>query len=286
MTDSSDVIDRLRQPEYTGDNRCIPCTAVNVAIAVALTAVVAVVSLPSAPIVLALSLAAIYFRGYLVPGTPTLTRRYFPDWLLAKFDKVPAPGDPVVGASGDEAADADAASAETEPVEPIDPESYFLEHAIVTPCITENGEEDLCLDEELKIAWRAEIESVRDGDRRSLVADFLETDPTAVSVDGSTDRAIARVDGRLAAQWESEAALIADLAGSRVLADFLPDWESHPIERRSRLASGLRAFVERCPSCDGPISIDAETVESCCRSHEVYAITCDDCETRVLEVAQ
>jgi hypothetical protein len=39
--------------------------------------------------VLAGSLALVYLRGYLVPGTPAFTKRYFPDWLLAWFDKTP-----------------------------------------------------------------------------------------------------------------------------------------------------------------------------------------------------
>ncbi|MFC4540963.1 hypothetical protein ACFO5R_03345 [Halosolutus amylolyticus] len=282
MVDSSHPLDRLRQPEYTGENRCIPCTIVNVVIAAVLSAVIALLSPPAAPIVLAVSLAAIYFRGYLVPGTPTLTKRYFPDWLLAKFDKAPEPGGPAVetretGTDGD---------APTDEFEPVDPETYFLDHGVVTPCTTPDGEEDLCLDDGLRTAWRAAIEEMRDADRRSQVADFLETDSEVLSLDVSGGNVVARIDGQLAAQWESDAALVADLASSRVLEDRLPDWEARPLEQRSQLASGLRAFVERCPTCDGPISIDAETVESCCRSHEVYAITCDDCEVRVLEVQQ
>ena len=30
---ASTLADRLRQPEYTGENRCTPCTVVNVVIA-------------------------------------------------------------------------------------------------------------------------------------------------------------------------------------------------------------------------------------------------------------
>ncbi|WP_265109562.1 hypothetical protein [Halosolutus halophilus] len=282
MADSSLALDRLRQPEYTGENRCTPCTIVNVVIAAVLAAAVAAISPPIAPVVLLVSLAAIYFRGYLVPGTPTVTKQYFPDWLLAKFDKAPEPGAPAVE-TGETGHETDGASDQFEPVEP---ESFFLEHGVVTPCTTANGEEDLCLDDDLQTAWRAEIDEMRDADRESQVADFLETDPETVTVSESSGNAVARVDGRLAAQWESDAALVADLASSRVLDEHLPDWESRPLEQRSQLASGLRAFVEQCPACGGPISIDAETVESCCRSHEVYAITCDDCGARVLEVQQ
>ncbi|WP_247003633.1 hypothetical protein [Halosolutus gelatinilyticus] len=287
MVERFRTLDRLRQPEYTGENRCTPCTIVNVAIAVALAAAVAVVSPLAAPIAFGLSLAAIYLRGYLVPGTPTLTKRYFPDRLLAKFDKEPAPGGPAIETGGSETGSASAGETDAgEPVEPVDLEAYFLERDVIAPCLAGDGTEDLCLDEELREAWRAEIESVRDADVESEVAAFLEIDPERVTVVGSTDRATARVDGRSAARWESEAALIADVAASRVLGDRLPDWGSRPLDQRSQLSSGLRAFVERCPSCGGSISVDAETVESCCRSYEVYAITCDDCESRMLEVRE
>ncbi len=80
---------RLRNPAYTGENRCVPCTAVNVAISVVAAAVAAVAAVELAAAVLAVSLSAIYLRGYLVPGTPTLTKRYFPPWLLARFGKDP-----------------------------------------------------------------------------------------------------------------------------------------------------------------------------------------------------
>ena len=82
------VGDRLRRPEYTGENRCLPCTVVNVCLTV-VAAAAATVALgpPGGLAVLAVGLGAIYFRGYLVPGTPTLTVRYFPPWLLELFGK-------------------------------------------------------------------------------------------------------------------------------------------------------------------------------------------------------
>ena len=302
----SRTIDRLRQPEYTGENRCIPCTTVNLVIAVVLTVLAGVVFLPAAVAVFALSVAAIYLRGYLVPGTPTLTKRYFPDWLLAKFDKGPAaarPGPAVeagdVGSADVEgepgtAAETDAQAkdgTEPEPIENLDPEQVFLEREILVPCgdspereHADKPEDDLCLPPSVEDAWRAEIRDLRDGDRVEQLAAFLETDPDVVTID-EAKYAIARVNGRLAARWESDAAMLADIAAERVLAERLPDWERYSLQQQSQLANGLRAFIEACPACDGDISLDEETVESCCRSHQVYAITCNDCDARILEVA-
>jgi hypothetical protein len=78
---------RLCRPEYTGENRCLPCTAVNLVIAAGLTGATATVSLPAAAAVGAVSLASIYARGYLVPGTPELTKRYLPERVLGWFGK-------------------------------------------------------------------------------------------------------------------------------------------------------------------------------------------------------
>ena len=269
------TLERFRQPEYTGENRCIPCTIVNVAIAAVLAAVVGIVAVPAGVAVFLCSLAAIYLRGYLVPGTPTLTKRYFPDWLLARFDKPPAELEAVD--ERDAGADADGRD------DPVDPESFLLAHGVIAPCAEID---DLCLDDEVQTEWQARIAALRDGDREAQVADFLEVEPASLSMDVASDGVVARVNGRLGGRWESEAALLADLAGTDVLADRIPGWDSLELRERSTITSGLRAFVDVCPACDGPISIGEETVESCCRSHQVYAIACEECEQRVLEISQ
>ena len=85
MASTSGRLARFKQPEYTGENRCLPCTVVNTIIAlvlsVAVVAGVARVANPAAGlaagvVLLGCSLGAIYLRGYLVPGTPELTKQY------------------------------------------------------------------------------------------------------------------------------------------------------------------------------------------------------------------
>ena len=271
----------IRQPEYTGKNRCVPCTVVNLVIAVVLAGVIAIVSPVAALFILLVSLGSIYVRGYLVPGTPTLTKRYFPEWLLAKFDKEPLPATSSrpPSAAADVADGTDPGSGS--PAE-TDPETIFLTHGVLEPC---EEIDDLCVVEDVSERWRTEIESVRDGDLREQVAVYLDVDPDPLELMTYKQRTEARVDGRLAAWWESEAALIADLASETILGDVIDEWDSWPLPDRSQLAGGMRAFVETCPSCDGRISVGEETVESCCRSRQIYAVTCEDCDSRILEVA-
>ena len=82
------LLDRIREPEHTGENRCVPCTVVNAAIAVAATAFASIVAVEAAAVVLVGSVLAIGLRGYLVPGTPALTRRYLPDRVRSEERRV------------------------------------------------------------------------------------------------------------------------------------------------------------------------------------------------------
>lgn len=70
-------LNRYKQPEYIGENRCPPCTFVNIVLTSLLAGAVGLVFLPAAVPVVAVALLTIYLRGYLVPKTPELTKQYF-----------------------------------------------------------------------------------------------------------------------------------------------------------------------------------------------------------------
>lgn len=67
---------RLREPRYTGENRCRPCTPLNVAVVALSGAAPAVVrgTLSALPVVVA-GLVAVGLRGYSLPGTPRVGSR-------------------------------------------------------------------------------------------------------------------------------------------------------------------------------------------------------------------
>jgi len=267
------VVDRLRRPEYTGENRCVPCTVANVAITAVLAAgaFLAASAADAGPTaaggaaaaVAAGGLAAIYLRGYLVPYTPRLTKRYFPEWLLARFDKLPA--------------DAAMAGSEAD----VDPEPVLLEAGVVEPC---RGGEDLCPSEGFASAWRAEVERLRGDDDALLERVRAAVGAEDASVETYDRFALVRADGRAVARWESFGALLADMAAYGPLAERVPDWEDHDRRVQGGLLNGARVFLERCPTCDGPVGFEEETVESCCRSMDVVALSCESCDARLLEV--
>lgn len=267
------VVDSLRQPEYTGENRCMPCTVTNLLIAVVLSALVsygglvavgAGAGVGAGTAVLLFSLGAIYLRGYLVPGTPTLTKRYFPEWLLDLFGKAEVDQQP-------ETIDAD-----------IDVESVLLEADAIEP--TPDG--DLALTAEFRTALFDQIETEqREDTSREALADIVGIDADGLEFESFGDGAFMAFVGRdRVGSWESRAAFLADAAAGRLLPDRYDDWDRTGPAGRGAILGGLRLFLDRCPGCDGSVRFGQEVVESCCRSRDVVAVTCEDCDARLFEV--
>ena len=266
-TASSGMLDRFRQPEYTGENRCIPCTIVNVLIAIVVSSVLAVLFLPLGPAFLAVALVAIYLRGYLVPGTPTLTKRYFPDRVLRWFDKDPIGVDaPVAGSQAE-----------------LDPEPILLDAGVVELC---QGGTDLCATDSFESAWNEEIESLRNDDRNLKIrlSHLLDADAEDVDIDERESFTVVTQDSHAVARWESHAALLADIAAAPTLEKQYDGWDDHELHEKGRLLNGTRVFLEQCPSCDGELAFGQDTRESCCRSVEVIALECTECDSLLLEV--
>ncbi|MFB6125425.1 MAG: hypothetical protein ABEJ59_05650 [Halanaeroarchaeum sp.] len=197
--------DSLRRPEYTGANRCTPCSIVNVLVAGVVSAVLWALFWPwLAVTALAVSLGAIYFRGYLVPGTPTLTKRYFPDVVLRAFDK-----DPSLAATNGQAPQHDL-------------ERLLLDSGLVVDC---PDDDDLCLDPGFRADWFDRIQSVRTReDSRETLAPLLDVDPERIEYYTFDDAFVMTVDDRRVGRWESSAAFHADVAGAELLPDRFPAW--------------------------------------------------------------
>lgn len=273
MATSAGFLERYREPEYTGENRCIPCTIVNTVIAVLMSIAVALGGLLlSGPIVgvvlgvgmLGVSLLAIYLRGYLVPHTPELTKRYFPPWLLERFGK------PHVLASH-------------KPVETddsFDPEATLLQVGALEEC---SDSDDLCLTDRFSEAWHEELDRLDAETGRDELLSLLDVDAGDIEYTEFGRAFVAQLDGRTVGKWESEAAFLADLAAARVFEAHYPDWDTLSVEARGQLLNGVRLFLDTCPNCGGPPSFDAETVESCCSTYDVASVTCEECTARLFE---
>jgi hypothetical protein len=256
----------LRRPEYTGENRCLPCTVLNLALVVAGSAGIGVWLAPAVGVgVGVLGGALVYVRGYLVPGTPALTQRLLPDDVLAYFEH----GDPATGDGG-----------RVNERGTFDPEAALLDAGALTPC---QDRDDLCLDSLFRTEWRSEMAVAAD-DVDAAVDHLLPASfdkPATIEYRG--EAVVARVDDATVAEWPSRAAFVADAAGAVVLSDADAGWADRGFAERTRLLAGLRLWLDRCSVCDGHVELGEDTVESCCRSVEVVAASCTACGARIFE---
>jgi len=277
------VIERLQKPEYTGENRCTPCTIVNVGIAAVASALAWVVAAGAIgePAAGALGvglfvacLGIIYLWGYLVPGTPALTKRYLPDRVLALFDKHPRDDQH----SEEETWDA-VERKEDERRNAVDPEQFLLDANVVAPC---EREDDLCLSDEFADRLEDHTERFRSAEPGvETFADLFDADPESVTVEDRAHPAV-EIRNRIR-KWPSDGALIADVAADRALREQSGDWTAVPLEQRLKILESLRSFRQTCPLCSGGVELGTDTVESCCRSYEVATASCLDCGETLLE---
>lgn len=255
-------IEAIRQPEYTGRNRCAPCTVLNVLIAGAVSLSVAPFSVPLALGTFAVCGAVIYVRGYLVPGTPALTRTYLPERALRWFDK-----DPSVEAVPE--------------TDAFDVETVLRDANAIEACPEST---DLCLTAGFRTEWYRALDELDAEATTARLADILGVDADRIALTPHGSAFVVLVDAVQVGQWESRGALVADVAADRVLAERVVDWRDRTVDERSRITHGLRVYLDRCPACGGPASMGPETVESCCSSRDVIATTCRDCEERLFEL--
>lgn len=259
----TDLVGFVHQPEYTGENRCVPCTALNVMIAAVVSVAVAAVSPPLGVVAFVVSLGLIGLRGYLVPGTPTITKQYFPDSVLKYFDKDTQPRrEAPEDGTGDAEAVLGAAGA-------------------LTDC--EQGD-DLCLTDEFRSAWRERIETLRgtDPDGERLLV-HLGTDPEGVTFREYKETVTAMHDMRQVGDWNSRAALLADVAAAAELDARLEGWREIHLEFQLSHLDALRMFLERCPDCGGDLTVRESTIETCCRRTRSLSTQCVDCEAGLFD---
>ncbi|SEW22484.1 hypothetical protein [Halobacterium jilantaiense] len=257
-------LSRLQNPEYTGENRCTPCTVLNSLIAVAAAGGVALVSPALAVATLLGSAVVITLRGYLVPGTPTLTKRYLPRRVLAWFGKTPLPDEPVPTDDRPENTDTDL-------------EALLSEKGIVRPCASAD---DLCLSDAVRETWLAHLRTA-DECSPEHVAELTDDQAATYEITEKRGGVVAYDGGSEVGRWPSEAALLADATCAATMSEHYPGWASLSGERRGELLSTLRFFTPECPRASGEVELTTETVETCCSAQEVVALQCVETGTNL-----
>ncbi|TQQ82045.1 hypothetical protein [Halonotius roseus] len=261
-------LSRFRQAKYTGKNRCLPCTIVNIIISIFLTSIVVifgyivikpVISFVCGGCVLILSLLSIYLRGYLVPGTPELTKRYFPPWLLTIFNKE---------------------QKITETETKTNPEPILVAAGALDEC---NNGTDLCITADFSDDWQTEIDKMKKSGGESQLLDFFNVEDGNVEYSERDEMFVARVDGTIIGLWDSKVAFFADLGAVQVLSDRISNWSGFETNEQRQLLSGLRLFAETCPSCSGTLDFRTKSIESCCSTYQIAVVLCNECGAQLFK---
>ncbi|MEM4781229.1 MAG: hypothetical protein QXG03_06690 [Halalkalicoccus sp.] len=217
---------RLERPEYTGENRCWPCTVGNAVILTVGCLALALVSPLFALVVLLVGSGAIALRGYLVPYTPELTARI---------------RERLVGESDRRRTGSLTTANETDGERTL---AALLEAGVLVA----DGER-LFLDEAFREAWRAEMDRLGGLSGGGLVE---EVDATLGGFDAElieADRPLVAVLGPDGGEaWVSFPVAIGELGADRALSG------RTSLSKSERLAAAraLRAFLDRCPACETP----------------------------------
>ncbi len=271
------VFDTLRRPEYTGENRCRPCTVVNVAIVGAVGLLVGVVSPPLAAVVVAVGLGLVALRGYVVPYTPEFAP-VIADRLPVAFDHDGVVADGAGGADPQTTlADAEAAGSESDPESTGPPTGEAVQRALFEAGVL-TGTDQLHLDPGFEDDWLARIRDLRRASETGLadrVADAAGFTDEAAVVDDDV-----QVGGPTGTTLRRPAA-VTDTATVESLDAFGVDaryWQ--PATRP------LRLFLPECPVCGGEI-VETTQSECCGGAGSVYGsieddvLACADCDALV-----
>jgi hypothetical protein len=273
----SDLLDRLARPEYTGRDRCLPCTVVNLAI-VGLAAVLLgrkrrALGLLAA----AVGVTLVALRGYVVPGTPRFAPRLVAplpfDFGHAdeRRDSLSGSGEDESRSDPDDTPDALAADA--------DPEAVLSE--LVAAGVIDSDGEELLLDDSFRADWTDRIESLRDADDEAFLYRVVAATPSATGGETVHDRVF--LDGDRETQT-SRAIATAEAAA----VETLEEWGLAE-QYRAPAATPLRTFLDTCPSCGGRIV--ETTVRNCCggpggirADPEQPVLACEDCDTVLVDL--
>jgi hypothetical protein len=261
------ILDAVRRPEYTGDRRCWPCTAVNAAILVLVAGVTLVLSPLVSLLVLAGGGALVYLRGYVVPGTPEFAPRLVATLGLdSMFPHATDGGQP----------------RRSDDLTAVDVDGEELMLALFRAGVLEERPDGaLSLSGAFEDAWESEMAKLRehtDDAVADAVADAAPFEATGEAAYGGLS-----VQGPQRGVWLSRAHGVADAAAVRTLADFDVD------ERlRAHATTPLRMFLETCPVCAGAV-VETTTSECCGGTAGIYdspttdVLACEDCGAIVYE---
>lgn len=244
------LLDRVRRPEYTGRNRCWPCTVTNSLLVTLLVGIMAIQGRRTVAAVVAVAgTVAIALRGYVVPYTPQFAPRLVAALPIDPFDH----DDHGTGSLSDPGDASEGAADET-----IPSGEAVLTELLEAGAVVAEGDE-IHLSSDFRDDWRREMRTLRESDLSTLAAVADEQTPPSV------ETRVTRGWGRPALVLERDGVTPVTLRRGVAVAELAAACalESRVESVRIRRAAGrpLRSLLEACPLCDGELTVNQS---SCC----------------------
>ncbi len=254
------LIERLRQPAYTGERRCWPCTLLNLVLVAIAAAGTGLVSVPAAVLIGATGVALIALRGYVVPYTPMIAPK-LTAWV--PFDIGPSTINP-----------------RSDSLLAVDDPERLLTVLVAAGVVVEDGE--LFLDAAVERAWEQRMDGLREKSDAEVAFAVAEAVPFPADSLVSNDRLLLAGEHNRDV-WLTRPVAIASAAGIDVLVE-------HGVDRQTAAAAvdPLRLFLQHCPDCGDPVV--ESTVHNCCGGTKgVYdhperdVLACSSCDAVLYE---
>lgn len=274
----------LRRPEHTGENRCWPCTTVNVALVAVAAAVISVANAPVGAAVVVTGLALVWLRGYVVPGTP----RFAPRLVAA----IPG-GDALFhGAAATDGGDP--TPDESGSLDPDEVDGEALLDALLSGGVLEADGDAVAPTAEYRERWRAEMDRLRTRETEAIADAAREVSPATASrairgegtEEGEEWVALSSGDANTIDEtWLRRPVAIAEIAGYRAAEPFLDD-----DSMRLAAARTNRMFLEACPDCGSDLQRGVDL--PCCGGYTgpgeepAETLACPACEVRLYTFPQ
>ncbi|MDS0221561.1 hypothetical protein NDI54_09390 [Haloarcula sp. S1AR25-5A] len=270
-----DLLDALSDESYTGENRCWPCTVLNLGLVGLLALFLRARERSLASLLVAVvGVAVIYLRGYLVPYTPAFAPRLvagspIPDeWFHRASAHRESPSEDVTHEESESLAD---------DVE-LDGETVFGE--LSAAGVIEVEDEQLFLSEGVDTAWHERMDELAEHSLEDLSATLQSSLPQIDHAEPYVDDAEWVVLGSDPGELLARPVAVAELAAYEVLSEPLTD------ERLTVAGTeAFRMFLDSCPVCNSEL-VESSTV-SCCGGHlgprqdPDETLVCPTCEQRL-----
>jgi hypothetical protein len=272
------IVDTVRRPEYTGENRCAPCTVVNAVIVAVAGLAIGVVSPVGGVAVLAVGAALVYLRGYVVPYTPQFAPR-FAAYLPIDFGHAGG-GAEEIDADEVDADDPAGGLSAADPDDDADgPDGEDVTLALIEAGVLSDGER-LHLTDEFEREWLSRVRRIR-GDDREEVADRIAA-AARFETDVRLTEDYAFLGSNASLQFNKPGVLV-DAATVEALEAFgVPERYWQPATRP------LRLFLPECPICGG--GVEETTTSECCggsrgihNNIEKDVLACESCGSVIHE---